>query len=91
MLEVHMARCEGTTKTGARCKRPAATGSAYCATHADRAGPSAGRRSAPLEAEAVGSDSEGGAGRRKHPLADAALIGIVAIGMLAVRRLIRWH
>lgn len=28
-----MARCEATTKAGARCKRDAVEGSSYCATH----------------------------------------------------------
>ena len=31
------AQCEGTTKAGARCKREAAAGSAYCLGHADQA------------------------------------------------------
>jgi len=70
-----MARCEGTTKSGARCKRPAAEGATCCGIHADQ------ERRAPEPDPAPG----------KHPLADAAAIGIIALGMLALRRLIRWR
>jgi len=35
------AQCEGKTKAGARCKREAAVGSAYCPGHADQAKPAA--------------------------------------------------
>jgi len=83
-----MARCEGTTKSGSRCKRSAAEDSAFCATHTDQ-GARDSEGSAPPEAERVGS--ERASRRDKHPLADAALIGIVALGMLVLRRLIRWH
>lgn len=32
-----MARCEGTTKAGTRCKRTAPEGERYCSIHADQA------------------------------------------------------
>ncbi|MCG8467916.1 MAG: hypothetical protein MJB57_06840 [Gemmatimonadetes bacterium] len=82
-----MARCEGTTKAGARCRRRAAGGSAYCAQHEPA-----------VEATGASGDAERSAtegrrapdpGRRRHPLADAALIGLVAVGLLTLRRVIR--
>ncbi|NNL30794.1 MAG: hypothetical protein HKO77_07210 [Gemmatimonadetes bacterium] len=33
-----MARCEGTTKAGSRCKRTAPEGERYCSMHAEQAG-----------------------------------------------------
>ncbi len=31
-----MAQCQGTTRKGARCKRDAAEGSAFCSIHTDQ-------------------------------------------------------
>lgn len=43
-----MAQCQGTTRKGERCKRDAASGSAFCAIHVDQA---IRARSAPASTE----------------------------------------
>lgn len=37
-----MPRCQGTTKSGNRCKRSVADGTSYCSAHVDQAAPDAG-------------------------------------------------
>ena len=48
-----MARCEGTTKAGARCKRDAVEGSPFCATHRDRSAGGDGSRTARKGADLI--------------------------------------
>lgn len=69
-----MPQCEGTTKAGARCKRDATDGP-YCAFHVDQA-----------------SDEGGGStgGRPEKRSTDLLLIGVVALALVAIRRVIRF-
>ena len=53
-----MARCEGTTKAGARCKRTAPEGERFCSIH----GSQAGREQPEAPKEAERPDQTGGDG-----------------------------
>lgn len=69
-----MARCRGTTKADQRCKRDAGEESQYCPMHED-------------QAEASGEpDAEDRDGGRRD---DLLLIGVVAVGFMILRRLLR--
>ena len=86
-----MARCEGTTKDGARCRRSASNGSTFCSWHAREAetetDPVADEQEPDMEQS--GSEPESPSSR-KHPLAGFALLGVVAVALLALRRVIRF-
>lgn len=71
-----MAQCGGTTKAGARCKRSALEGAGFCGLHGDQAEPSA-----------AASDSPGVAADRGT---DLLLVGVVAVALFAVRRILRF-
>jgi len=95
-----MARCEGTTKSGARCRRQAGADASFCVSHgAMRTGeaepavatekpakPAAGAAEKPASEAA---DEPSARATEKHPLANAAVVGLVALGLLALRRLLR--
>lgn len=119
-----MARCEGTTKEGARCRRPPKAGSTFCSWHAARAESEAPNDvdAAPNETDTAANDvdaatnepdtgakgpdtatkkvravakrdptaSGGRRPARKHPLAGVAVVGVVTVALLALRRVIRF-
>ena len=104
-----MARCEGTTKDGARCRRPATAETRFCSWHAAQvdsetepapsesasaSGSQGEKAKASKDAESASKKaraaSSGRRPRKKHPLSDVALVGIVAIVLLALRRVIRF-
>ncbi len=105
-----MARCEGTTKEGARCRRPPKAGSTFCSWHAARAEseaandvdaatnePDTGAKGPDTATEKVRAvakrDPTASGGRRparKHPLAGVAVVGVVTVALLALRRVIRF-
>ena len=70
-----MAQCQGTTKSGTRCKRDANEGGDYCGFHEDQA-------EAP---NAEGASSDGSADRST----DLILVGAVAVALFALRRVLR--
>lgn len=82
-----MARCSGTTKSGARCKRDALEGSAYCTLHQDQTG------GAGDEATRAGGEGSGAAGGResyRSPASDAAIVlGVAAVTWAVLRRFFR--
>ena len=89
-----MARCEGTTKSGERCRRQATGGSAYCSSHEAQA-QSEPDPTVENESDRDGTEDAAGTERseresRRHPLAAAAVIGVAAVVLLALRRVIRF-
>ena len=85
-----MARCEGTTKSGARCRRPAGTDSAFCSSHAPRQESDAKAAANRTSATGSASGSKSRPSRERHPLAAAAAIGVAAIVLMALRRVVRF-
>ena len=72
-----METCRGTTKAGARCKRPPSPGSDYCSTHEGQA------RSRPNDtrARATAGTAQGDRWESEYDDLDR-LIGVVALGFL---------
>ncbi len=85
-----MARCEGTTKSGNHCRRQAGSSSSYCSSHEPASAQASDANPTDKTSSARPSTSkEGRSARKKHPLENAAIVGVVAIGLLALRRVIR--
>lgn len=83
-----MARCEGITKSGTRCKRTAPEGEAYCSIHADQAAASG----AGQDARSTGGDKASGARRsegRTRAIESGEDFFHMAVGM-AVAAAIFW-
>ena len=87
-----MARCEGTTKEGARCRRASSAGSIFCSWHATQAESEAQRDAAANGAETPDEPdtTTQKTSAKRHPLAGVAVVGIVTIVLLALRRVIRF-
>ncbi len=84
-----MERCQGTTKSGDRCKRSATAGSLYCSTHADPAKATGKRAKAP-EADAPERASEHTDCENSiDVLVAAAVFGVAAVVVLTLGRLFR--
>ena len=79
-----MDRLQGKTKSGARCKRAAASGSRFCASHAAQAD-EAPRQAAPGEA-APGVEADR-PGDPADTLVMLALAGACVVAILTLKRL----
>lgn len=76
-----MDRCNGTTKSGARCKRSASEGSQFCAMHADQA----------LDPEEATPSADEASGRDPlEALVAVAAAGVVLLAVLTVRKVFRF-
>ncbi len=71
-----MEPCRGSTKAGARCKRPPSAGSDYCSAHQSQARPAEAR------SRSSGARDVGGPGHEEAYDDLDRLIGVVAIGFL---------
>jgi len=76
-----MDRCNGTTRSGTRCKRSASEGSPFCAMHADQAR---------NPEEATPSADEARDCDPLEALVALAAAGVVLIAVLTVRRVFRF-
>jgi hypothetical protein len=71
-----MPQCQGTTKAGERCKRDANQDSDFCGFHGEPA--------------ADGSSDETSSSDTEDRGTDLLLIGVVAVGLFALKRLLRF-
>ncbi len=83
-----MARCEGRTKSGARCKRPAGQDASYCSLHADQASGGT-RRTAPRSEARAARPARAASANAADPLVSFGIIGIAALAAFVLRRLFR--